>query len=77
MMGHGFDGHGARRAARCIEALITTEGKNMLEFFEIVRHGLPLTEPRSWLFIATVIAAGVAGWKSLSVVEHFAKNKEE
>ena len=54
-----------------------TEGKNMLEFVEIVRHGLPLTEPRSWLFIATVIAAGVAGWKSLSVVEHFAKNKEE
>ncbi|WP_167449609.1 hypothetical protein [Paraburkholderia hospita] len=49
----------------------------MLEFIEIVRHGLPLTEPRSWLFIATVIAAGIAGWKSLNVVEHFAKNKEE
>jgi len=49
----------------------------MLEFIEIVRHGLPLTEPRSWLFIATVVAAGIAGWKSLTVVEHLAKNKAE
>jgi hypothetical protein len=47
----------------------------MLELIEIVRHGLPLAEPRSWLFIATVIAAGVAGWYSLDVAQNFA-NKE-
>jgi hypothetical protein len=75
MMSHGFDVHHARRGAS--KASTTTEGKNMLEFIEIVRHGLPLTELRSWLFIATVIAAGIAGWKSLSVVEHFARNKEK
>jgi hypothetical protein len=75
MMGHGFDVHHARRDAST--ASTTTEGKDMLEFIEIVRHGLPFTELRSWLFIATVIAAGIAGWKSLSIVEHFAENEEE
>ncbi|TCK33420.1 hypothetical protein B0G84_7640 [Paraburkholderia sp. BL8N3] len=52
-------------------------GMDMLELIEIVRNGLPLTEPRTWLFFATVVAAGVAGWYSLYVVEHFAKNKVE
>jgi len=50
---------------------------DMLELIEILRDGLPMTEPRTWLFIATVIAAGIAGWQSLNVVEHLAKNKAE
>ncbi|MGF6472633.1 hypothetical protein [Paraburkholderia youngii] len=49
----------------------------MLELIEIVRNGLPLTEPRSWLFIATLVAAGIAGWYSLDAVEHLAKTKSK
>src|SRR6516225_3991949 len=62
------------RGARCIEAS-NTKSMDMLELIEILRDGLPMTEPRTWLFIATVIAAGIAGWQSLNVVEHLAKNK--
>jgi hypothetical protein len=43
----------------------------MLELIEIVRHGLPLTEPRSWLLIATALAAGIAGWYGGDVLAWF------
>jgi len=33
----------------------------MLELIEIVRNGLPLNEAHTWLFFATVLAAGIAG----------------
>jgi hypothetical protein len=34
----------------------------MLELIEIVPNGLPINEPRSWLFIATFATACIAGW---------------
>ncbi|MGF6851150.1 hypothetical protein [Paraburkholderia sp. CI3] len=49
----------------------------MLEFIEIVRHGLPLTVPRTWLFIATLVASGIAGWNSLDLVQHLLKKITE
>ncbi|MDR6383837.1 hypothetical protein [Paraburkholderia caribensis] len=49
----------------------------MLELINILRHGLPLSEPRTWLFIAAFVASGVAGWCSLDVIEYFKNNKPE
>jgi hypothetical protein len=49
----------------------------MLELIEILRHGLPLSDARSWLFIATLVAAGVAGWHSLHVIERFNNRAED
>lgn len=49
----------------------------MLELMEILRNGLPLSEPRSWLLIATVAAACVAGWYSGDVAAWYAgRNKD-
>ncbi|QXE07373.1 hypothetical protein BJG93_36615 (plasmid) [Paraburkholderia sprentiae WSM5005] len=45
----------------------------MLELIEIVRGGLPLNELRTWLFIATLVASGIAGWNSLDLVQHLLK----
>ncbi|BFG80935.1 hypothetical protein PTKU46_89690 [Paraburkholderia terrae] len=49
----------------------------MLELIEIVRHGLPLSEPRTWLFFAALAASGIAGWYSLPVIERFMSSKTE
>lgn len=49
----------------------------MLEVIEILRNGLPLAEPRSWLFIAAAVAAGIAGWYALPVLQHVSNSKEE
>jgi hypothetical protein len=53
------------------------QGGNMLELIEILRLGLPLSDARSWLFIATLVAAGVAGWHSLHVIERFNNRAED
>jgi hypothetical protein len=47
----------------------------MLQLIEIVRHGLPLSELRTWLFFAALAASGFAGWHSLHVIEHFTKKE--
>ncbi|RKT10633.1 hypothetical protein B0G69_8066 [Paraburkholderia sp. RAU2J] len=49
----------------------------MLELIEIVRHGLPLSELRTWLFFAAFAASGIAGWYSLPVIERFASKTEK
>lgn len=54
---------------------VNQRGVYMLELIEIVRHGLPLSELRTWLFFAAFAASGIAGWYSLYVIEHF-KNKQ-
>ncbi|MGF6915897.1 hypothetical protein [Paraburkholderia sp. 40] len=49
----------------------------MLELIEIVRHGLPLSELRTWLFFAALAASGMAGWYTLNVIEDFKNKKAE
>jgi hypothetical protein len=71
--GFGSGVHGARRDASGLQP----RGGNMLELINILRHGLPLSEPRTWLFIAAFVASGVAGWCSLDVIEYFKNNKPE
>jgi len=49
----------------------------MLELMDILHNGLPLSEPRSWLLIAMVAAACVAGWYSGDVaVRYTNRNKD-
>ncbi|HEX7934191.1 MAG TPA: hypothetical protein VF573_14110 [Paraburkholderia sp.] len=49
----------------------------MLELIDIVRNGLPLSEPRSWLLIAAVAAACIAGWYSGDVAAWYASRNKE
>ncbi|WP_167334022.1 hypothetical protein [Paraburkholderia dilworthii] len=49
----------------------------MLELIEILHTGLPLSEPRSWLLIATVLAACVAGWYSGDVAAWYASRNKD
>jgi hypothetical protein len=48
----------------------------MLELIDIVRNGLPMDEPRSWLLIATVVAAGIAGWYCGEISMWYARRKQ-
>jgi len=46
---------------------VNQRGVYMLELIEIVRHGLPLSELRTWLFFAAFAASGIAaGTASMS-----------
>lgn len=40
----------------------------MLELIELIHNGLQLSDPRSWILLACVGAACVAGWYSGDVV---------
>jgi hypothetical protein len=49
----------------------------MLELIEIVRGGLPLSEPRTWLFFATAAACCFAGWYSYDVLVWYTNRKKD
>jgi hypothetical protein len=49
----------------------------MLELIGILHNGLSLSEPRSWLLIATVAAACVAGWYSGDVAVWYTNRNKD
>lgn len=49
-----------------------------METIKSLLHGGLLHEPRTWLFVATMIAACVAGWYSGDVLfDHYHKDRDE